>query len=467
MNVLFSAPFAFAIRNLVASGLCARAAETFGSSIVVSPYPDAEFRSPGGTPVRNIPLPATEGAWGIPKPAGVSFLDEQWKYLHMAGFAQEYTDGSLQMMTMGEKRSARWWLARLLRAAAPRHSARRRWLRGLNERRRTVRPAIRDIFRRERPELVVVASPGHYWADQFVMEEASRLGIPTLCVVLSWDNLYSRGPLIRRPDHLAVWSTAMRRQAEQVQDFPPERIHEVGALQFGHYAEAVTGDEDAAMRRSIGLAPGERYIAYVCGAQTARYDVEDVRAMAAALRGTEFAGLKIVARPHPQGARGIYSELEADGVALDASPDIIDSKTRPDAVDYGAIRHMAAFLSAADFVVSSWGTTALLEATLFDRPTIQFRWMDSVVHSDPCDVAKVRQFQRYLHMKDFDAPGARLYSDSPADLVPTMRHMRKNNAEFSARRQALVARLVTLPLDQCVSRVVETCRQIIYQPWAG
>ena len=460
-RVLVSAPFALSLRNFVATGLCSQMSAAIGEVVLVSPYAAAAFTGPDGQPVRNAHLPAADGEWGIPKPSQVTWLDEQWKFLHMTGFAQEYPDGSLQMMAMGTNRNARWWAARLLRAVAPRGSRRRAAFRRVNEARRPRRPVIQELFDREDPGLVVVASPGHYWADQFVMEEAARRGVPTLCVVLSWDNLYSRGPLVRRPDHLAVWSTAMRRQAEAVHDFPADRIHEVGALQFGYYAEPVSAGEEAAMRRAIGLAPGENYIAYVCGARTARYDVEDVRALIAALRGGEFGGLRIVVRPHPQGTRSIYSELAPEGVLLDASPDLTDTKTRPDAVDREAIRHMAAFLGRADYVVSSWGTTALLEATLLDRPTIQLRWMDSVSHGNLGEAKLVRDFQRYLHMKDFDAPGARLYSDAPSDLVATMRRLRDCEAEFRDRRRTLVARLVRFPLDGCTGRVLAACGAIL------
>ena len=179
--------------------------------------------------------------------------------------------------------------------------------------------------------------------------------------------------------------------------------------------------------------------------------------MIAALRSGEFGGLRIVVRPHPQGTRSIYSELLSEGVLLDASPDLTDGKTRPDAVDREAIRHMAAFLGAADFVISSWGTTALLEATLLDRPTIQLRWMDSVSHGNHLEAGLVRDFQRYLHMRDFDAPGARLYSDSPSDIVATMRRLLDCEVEFRDRRRTLANQVVKYPLDGCIDRVLTAC----------
>jgi hypothetical protein len=457
-RVLFSAPIPFGIRNFVATGLCSRIADEFGDVVVVSPFTEPAFIAPDGRPIRNWNLPATPGEWGLPTPREVSLLDKQWKFIHMTGFAQEYPDGSLTMMSLASnRRDPRWWIARGLRALAPRSSTNRDFLRKVNERRRPRRGFLREIFEKENPDLVITVSPGPYWTDQMVMEEASRRRIPTLCVVMSWDNLYSRGPLIRRPDQMAVWSRAMRRQAEQVHDYPPERIHEVGSLQFGYYAESVSEAETRAMRTRVGLGDADEYIAYTCGSRMAAYDVEDVRAMLSALRGTEFAHLKVVLRPHPQGVRAAYAALCSSGVLMDNSPDLTESKTRPDAVNRDEIRHMAAYLNGAAFVMSSWGTTALLEATLLDRPSIQFRWQDSVTHANPADVQMVRDFQRYLHMKDFDAPGARLYSDSPSDLVASMRRLTKEVSDFRVRRKTLVDRIVKRPLDQCVDRVSAVC----------
>ena len=95
--------------------------------------------------------------------------------------------------------------------------------------------------------MALVASPGHYWLDHFVLDEASRRGIPSASC-LSWDNLYSRGPMCRRPDRLMVWSDEMRSQAMEVHQFPADRVAVVGPLQFRFYGDPVTPTETAAMR---------------------------------------------------------------------------------------------------------------------------------------------------------------------------------------------------------------------------
>ena len=253
--------------------------------------------------------------------------------MHLTGFALEYPDGSLQNLELSRRRSPQTLVARALMGMAPRRSSRRAWLRRAAALYRPRRSEIQDVFDRTNPAMVLVASPGHYWLDHFVLDEAARRGIPSACVVLSWDNLYSRGPMCRRPDRLLVWSEEMCRQAVEVHQFPPDRIGVVGPLQFRFYGDPVAAEEVATMRRRVGLGAAELYIAYVCGARTARYDVEDVVAMLDQLARGPYRDLRVVVRPHPQGAREAYEELTSTGVLIDASPDLTDEDTRPEALD--------------------------------------------------------------------------------------------------------------------------------------
>ena len=51
------------------------------------------------------------------------------------------------------------------------------------------------MFDAVRPSLVLVSSPGHFWLDHFVLDEARRRGIPSMCIVLSWDIFVLAGGL--------------------------------------------------------------------------------------------------------------------------------------------------------------------------------------------------------------------------------------------------------------------------------
>jgi hypothetical protein len=460
-GLLVSAPFPLTLRNFVATGLVSELAERYGlRPEFVSPYEQATYGTRTGQAFPNHPVISGPGAWGVPTVDGVSVLDRAFKSVHLTGFSLEYPDSSLLTLELSQRRSPQRAVARALTVLAPRGSARRRWLRELYGRYRPRRPQIERAFDAVRPGLVLVASPGHYWLDHFVLDEAKRRGIPSVCVVLSWDNLYSRGSMCRRPDYLMVWSEEMRRQAIEVHQFPSERISVVGPLQFVYYADPVTDEERRATRAAIGLGPAEPYLAYVCGARTAQYDVEDVLELLKQLRSGPYRDLRVVVRPHPQGSHE-YEVLLQHGVLLDRPPRISDERTSPEAVDVRAIRHMATFLSEARFAVSSWGTTALLEACIFDTPSVQLRWMDAIPHAREDQVTLVRSFQRYIHMRAFDATGARPYCDDPADLNAILAELEARREEYSRRRATAVALLTRLPLGEVVERVCDALRPVL------
>jgi len=454
--ILAAAPFPLTLRNFLPTGLAGELERRYGARVhFLSPYEPATFSDGAGANFPNHPVSSTPGAGGVPGIAGVTLLDLALKSVHLTGFALEYPDGSLQNLELSRRRAAQNVVARALTTVAPRRSPVRRWLRDAYALYRPRRAEVVSTFDRLSPSVVLVASPGHYWLDHFVLDEARRRGIPSACVVLSWDNLYSRGPMCRRPDQLLVWSEEMRRQAVDVHQFPEDRIAVVGPLQFRFYGQPVTPTEIAAMRRRIGLGPAEPYLAYVCGARTARYDVEDMHALLAELRAGPYCGLRVVLRPHPQGSRAAYEALVGTGVLLDRSPDLTDPRVGPEALDVGAIRHMASLLSDARFVVSSWGTTALLEACIFDTPSVQLRWMDALPRTAPEETAMVRDFQRYIHMRAFDATGARPYSDRPSDLNGVLADLEQRADEYARRRAEAVARLTRLPLGGVVERVAQ------------
>jgi hypothetical protein len=463
--LLASAPFPFALRNFVATGLVGELERRFGLDVrFVSPYEQDGFTDATGRSFGNLPIRASEGSGGLPTIGGVTAVDMALKSVHLTGFALEYPDGSLQNLELSRRHNAQRVVAGALLRLAPRGSARREWLRRLYGMYRPGRESLQAAFDTVQPSLVVVSSPGHFWLDHFVLDEARRRRIPSVCVVLSWDNLYSRGPLCRRPDRLLVWSDEMRRQAIEIHQFPGERIEVVGPLQFLHYDSPVTPAETAAMRAHVGLGPDQPYLAYVCGSRTAEYDVEDTLTMLAELARGPYARLKVVLRPHPQGSRAAYERLLDHGVLLDRSPDLTAGTTRPEAIDVGAIRHMAALLDGARFVVSSWGTTALLEACIFDTPSVQLRWMDAVPHAVPAQVAMVRDFQRYIHMRAFDDTGARPYCDHPQELNATLAELEARHEEYAVRRARAVARLTCLPLGGVVDRACRALGPLVGPP---
>ena len=80
-----------------------------------------------------------------------------------------------------------------------------------------------------------------------MVKAARALGLPTLMLVWSWDNLSSKAVLHEHPDRLLVWNETQAREAEELQGVAPERVEVVGAPNFDRFFAAV---EAAGDRRS-------------------------------------------------------------------------------------------------------------------------------------------------------------------------------------------------------------------------
>ena len=76
--------------------------------------------------------------------------------------------------------------------------------------------------------------------------------------------------------------------------------------------------------------------------------------------------------------------------------------------------------------------------------------------AQPEEVQLVRDFQRYIHMRAFDATGARPYCDLPATLNATLSDLEARSADYSRRRELAVTTLTRLPLGQVVERVCDS-----------
>ena len=74
--------------------------------------------------------------------------------------------------------------------------------------------------------------------------------------------------------------------------------------------------------------------------------------------------------------------------------------------------------------------------------------MDAIPRRAPGEVQLVRDFQRYIHMRAFDATGARPYCDDPASFNRTLAELDTNREEYSRRRAEAVAQITCLPLER-------------------
>jgi CDP-glycerol glycerophosphotransferase (TagB/SpsB family) len=186
-----------------------------------------------------------------------------------------------------------------------------------------------------------------------VVKAARALGLPTLMLVWSWDNLSSKAVLHEQPDRLLVWNETQAREADELQSVDPERVEVVGAPNFDRFFAAVEAAGDRRdgntilyLGSSTNVVPDEPSI-------FARW-LEAVRAQPS-LRDAE-----VVVRPYPAGAAWLDWKPPDERVSLQRPA----KKVEPEA--------LAELLAQADAVVAL-NTSAEIEAAIAGRPVLTFR----------------------------------------------------------------------------------------------
>jgi hypothetical protein len=222
------------------------------------------------------------------------------------------------------------------------------------------------LLHEHKPDLIVTGTPGYNPSDIHLLRAARRLRMPTATVMLSWDNLTSKGYMGAIPDDLLVWSDLMGREAVKYHNFPANRIQWCGAAQFDHYHGWRERFDRLAWRRSHGIADETPLIVYgTINPQLLPHEVNILRSIVKAMRQNRFRRKPhLWVRLHPQVVKGAYSkslapfrELAAADVTIE-EPAVQSSALAWDLPKEDA-DHLANLMVAADVVVTPNSTFSI------------------------------------------------------------------------------------------------------------
>lgn len=171
---------------------------------------------------------------------------------------------------------------------------------------------IEGVFRRLQIDLVFSTLPliAHY--ERPALWAAQRLGIPTVCVITSWDNLFSKGRLPVHFSHHMVWSERMKEDlCAHYPDIKPTAITVIGAAQFDFYRHRELLKDRVEFLCSIGGDPSRKLILW-SGSSVNQMPNEPAVAelFCEAIRSERVHGSpQILIRPHPIGGGANFAQL--------------------------------------------------------------------------------------------------------------------------------------------------------------
>ena len=225
-------------------------------------------------------------------------------------------------------------------------------------------PDILQWLKAHRPD-VVVSSPYILPRTSEIeyIQAALSLKIPTIAIVLSWDNLTTKGTFHIIPDSVFVWNDALAKEATLIHDVPQNRIHTTGAPVFDFWFEMQPTLNYGSFAHTVGFNAAYPYFLYLCSSKYISGDETSfIRAFAAALRGNpNTARVQLIVRPHPLNA-AIWDGFE--------DPNILIWPKDSSWVDNAAARQdyfNSIYYSSG---VVGVNTSAFLEAAILDKPCI-------------------------------------------------------------------------------------------------
>lgn len=230
--------------------------------------------------------------------------------------------------------------------------------------------SVRRELRARRPDVVIATPLVQFRARQRSwVRVAGELGIGTIACAYSWDIFTNRGLMHCMPDRVAVWNDAQRAQAARLHGISEGSIVIAGAWPYDHWFGRRPSRSRDEFLEELGLSAERRTILYVCSSRfIADHERDAVEEWVRALRSagdSRVATANVIVRPHPLNVEQWADGGQPDpGVVLFPAhpPDPLEESARADY--YDSIAH-------ADAVVGV-NTSALLEATILDRPALAY-----------------------------------------------------------------------------------------------
>jgi hypothetical protein len=342
------------------------------------------------------------------------------EYVRRLGLDSKYTLRWRQYLPPWAKRASRGdyrLRGRALVAVLRRPASDRAF--GLLERFVPADGAVAAHLREIRPDVVLV-TPANLRFDEEIeyVKAASAMGVPSAVLVLTWDNLTTKGRLHVKPSLLLAWNEAQAREAEQLHRVPRSRISIVGSPFFDKWLDHSAEPEPrAAFLGRLGVSPDHPVVLYLGSSKHIAPDEGwVVQELARALRASPDRSLRqttVLVRPHPFNHEA-HESCDKPGVVVWPS-----AVSLPELA--GDQRDFASAIAHATCAVGL-NTSAMIDAVTLDKPVLTSlvdRYADTqrsaehfrhLADSGAIEVVSsfdelVERIARVVHGEDVSAPG--------------------------------------------------------------
>ena len=254
-----------------------------------------------------------------------------------------------------------------------------------------------ELFAKYRPDLVFFTSL--YSMDCSLEISSHKQGVPTICLIHSWDNPTTKGPFPFRPDRVIVWNKVLEQEVITHQRIPQTDIRISGVPQFDIYFDREAFTPREGFFAQHGLDPERKLITYTTASTGgAPFEAELVERLYQDIVNPDFPfSVQLFVRLHPKDDINLYQHLTDRPHLTIARPGrpttgIADSWNPTREEMYG----LAELMLYSDININV-ASTITLDAAMFDTPIINigFDGPDEKSYLYSC-----RRYYDYEHYKN-------------------------------------------------------------------
>lgn len=229
-----------------------------------------------------------------------------------------------------------------------------------------------DRLRLDRPDVVLTTGPFQY-EQPAIIAAAKNLGISTLALIPSWDNLSTKGRMVFRYDGYIVWSERAKQELHHFYPYTRRApVYVVGAPQFDVFSQErffLSREDFCAMQ---GLRPELPIIVYAVGSPNfiAGEHYGALQLAESVARG-DLGDVQLLVRPHPihdnGELRGAFAKY-APRVVVQQPSEVGVSLTARSQDERQIMEWVNTFYHAS--VLVNLFSTVTVDAAIFDRPVV-------------------------------------------------------------------------------------------------
>lgn len=307
-------------------------------------------------------------------------------------------------------------------------------------------------LRRLQPSFMLTTGPFQY-EQPAVVSAARTLGIPTVAMIPSWDNLSTKNRMVFRYDGYIVWSSWMRDELHAY--YPHSRtvpVYVVGAPQFDVFFQDRFHVSRETFCQRQGLRPERPIVLYALGSPNLFREHHGALDLARRIAAGDLGDVQMIVRPHPMFDKAELLDAFSGfgpGVIVQRTADA-DAPLTARAQDAARITDWVNSFRHADVVVNLSSTVAI-DAAVLDRPVVN---LDYDPEPGAPNQALVRDVNHaWTHFRPIAESGGVWLTNDGAETAAAVRTYLRHPERHRQERRWMAARVCEHLDGRCGERL--------------